>query len=266
MRIPLDLFNAAESEAEDKGPDAHALFLAWDTFCDWCRANLYVADHEQHAKLALQSLKQTSSVAAYKAAFDTLKAQAKIPGMHLFWWNQGLKPFIQTATAIDFRTAGPFTNLADTQSAALAVESSKMGGAATPSSSPSSSSQPSSSSRPFSSSDNRENKDKFQQRQPPQQQSCPAASTPFDKCGVASAFHKPSPGMPKNFVAYMRNRARGSTAAVIPEAIAKAPTEGRPSHCRVKGCNAHPGRDHSRWQDCPCPELGSAPTLDIYTR
>ena len=47
---------AAESVAEDKGPDAHAQFLACDTFCDWGKINLNVTEHGQHAKLAVQSV------------------------------------------------------------------------------------------------------------------------------------------------------------------------------------------------------------------
>ena len=68
-------------------------------------------NHSDHAKIAIASLKQTGTVASYKAAFDALAAHAGNEGMHLFWWYQGLKPALQTAKAIDPRTTAAVISL-----------------------------------------------------------------------------------------------------------------------------------------------------------
>lgn len=207
-----------------------------------------------HAKQSIQSLKQTGSVAAYKAAFDSLKVRAGNPGMHLFWWNQGLKPVIQQLTAIDFRTSGPYTILADAQRAALAVESSRMGGPATPAfvSDPSSSSR-----QPFTTLDNRRPSSaskgyKFRQTLPPQQQTRPAAAAPHNRGSAASAVHKVPSLASKNpnILAYMRRSAPQGKPAVIPAAIAKPVSAQQSGTCWVKGCDPSTAL-HSRWQDCP---------------
>ena len=249
--VPLDLFIAAESEAEQLGLDAHSAFLEWHSFTEWCNDNLNVTDRDVQAKQSIQSLKQTGSVAAYKAAFDSLKVRAGNPGMHLFWWNQGLKPVIQQLTAIDFKTSGPYTVLADAQRAALAVESARMGGPATPAFA----SDPSSSSRqPLSNLGNRGPSSakgyKFRQTLPPQQQTRPTAAAPHNRGTAASAVHK-VPSMASknpNMLAYMRRAS--PKAAVVPAAIAKPVHEQHPGTCWVKGCNPSTTL-HTRWQECP---------------
>ncbi|KAL0037028.1 hypothetical protein WJX77_009872 [Trebouxia sp. C0004] len=50
--------------------------------------------------------------------------------MHIFWWYQGLKPVIATATALDPPTNAEYTDLADAQNAAVAVENISMPGPA----------------------------------------------------------------------------------------------------------------------------------------
>lgn len=50
--------------------------------------------------------------------------------MHIFWWYQGFKPVIATATALDPCTNAAYTDLADAQNAAVAVENISMPGPA----------------------------------------------------------------------------------------------------------------------------------------
>ncbi len=66
----------------------------------------------------------------YRAAFDLLAARAGIEDMHIFWWYQGVKPVIVTATALDPRTNAECTDLAGAQNAAVAVENISMPGPA----------------------------------------------------------------------------------------------------------------------------------------
>ena len=78
------------------------------------------------ARAAIASLKQESTVAVYKAAFDRLIARVggnTDAGQQVFWWYQGLSPFIATATAINPLTLNKFTVLFDAERAAIAVDS-----------------------------------------------------------------------------------------------------------------------------------------------
>ena len=40
---------------------AHAQFLEWSPFKDWCETNLNLVNHFDHAKIAIASLKQTGT-------------------------------------------------------------------------------------------------------------------------------------------------------------------------------------------------------------
>ena len=125
--VPSDLFDAAELTATKKGCSQLAAFLEWEAFTKWCTINLNVINHVDQARSAIASLKQTSTVAIYKAAFDVLVAQVGDDvGQQLFWWFQGLKPFIATATAVDPAAHARYTAFSEAQSAAVAVESTRM--------------------------------------------------------------------------------------------------------------------------------------------
>ena len=125
--VPSDLFDAAELTATKKGCSQLAAFLEWEAFTKWCTINLNVINHVDQARTAIASLKQTSTVAIYKAAFDVLVAQVGDDvGQQLFWWFQGLKPFIATATAVDPAAHARYTAFSEAQSAAVAVESTRM--------------------------------------------------------------------------------------------------------------------------------------------
>ena len=209
---------------------AHAQFLEWSHFKDWCETNLNLVNHSDHAK------KQTGTVASYKAASDALAARVGNEGMHLFWWYQGLKPALQTATAIDPRTNSAFTNLADAQHNAITVEGVRM---------------PAPTGTADSVGTAEGYKGKHHQPRPPSTQSRPATTTRFNKGGASSFYHKgaaPTTAIdkPPAMVNYMRSF--GKEAAPIPEALAKPVDRRVPGNCWVKGCY---GIKHSRWQECP---------------
>ncbi|KAA6423521.1 MAG: hypothetical protein FRX49_06581 [Trebouxia sp. A1-2] len=70
------------------------------------------------------SLRQTASVAEYKAAHDVLAAKSKLPtAQRLIYWEQGLKPEIRAECKLDPLTHTAYANLAAAQTAALAVDS-----------------------------------------------------------------------------------------------------------------------------------------------
>ncbi len=127
---PQTLFDTAETEARKTTPQALENFLDWDNFTKWCELNLNLGNHSAQAKIAMSNLKQVSTVSVYRAAFDFLASRADNEGMHIFWWYQGLKPFIATASALDPHTNAEYTDLADAQNAAVAVENIRMPGPA----------------------------------------------------------------------------------------------------------------------------------------
>lgn len=70
----------------------------------------------------MNSLKQTSTVSAYKTKFDSLLARADIgPELHVHYWQKGLKPSLARQLAFDPLTKRKYTSLTDAQNAALAV-------------------------------------------------------------------------------------------------------------------------------------------------
>ena len=128
---PQTLFDTAETEARKTSPQALENSLDWDNFTKWCELNLNLADHFSQAKIVISNLKQVSTVSVYRAASDSFAARAGNAGMHIFlWWYQGLKPVIATAIVLDPRTNAEYTDLADAQNAAAAVEHISMPGPA----------------------------------------------------------------------------------------------------------------------------------------
>ena len=238
---PQTLFDAAEQVAMKHSDTAQAQFLDWSKFTHWCETNLNLVNHSDHAKIAIASLKQTGTVTSYKAAFDALAARAGNEGMHLFWWYQGLKPALQTATAIDPRTNKAFTNLADAQRNAVTVEGVKMA-------------VPTGAADSVGTAKGQGHKAKHHQPKPPATQTRPASAT---KCkgGPSSSTHKgaapttattATTDKPAAMLKYMCSF--GSHPAPIPEALAKPMERRVPGKCWVKGFWEI---KHSRWQDCP---------------
>lgn len=52
---------------------------SWESFRSWCISSFSVQDHERNAITQLMSLRQTGSVAEYKAAHDVLAAYTDLP-------------------------------------------------------------------------------------------------------------------------------------------------------------------------------------------
>ena len=72
----------------------------------------------------MMSLRQTGTVAEYKAAHDVLAAQTELPMMQrLIYWEQGLKPEIRDECKFDPVTHTSYMDIAKAQSAAIAIDS-----------------------------------------------------------------------------------------------------------------------------------------------
>ncbi|DBA67599.1 TPA: hypothetical protein ACH3X2_001866 [Trebouxia sp. C0005] len=96
----------------------------WPEFKAWCIATFNLHDMEKQALTKLMTLRQTASVAEYKAAHDVLAAKSKLPtAQRLIYWEQGLKPEIRAECKLDPLTHTAYANLAAAQTAALAVDS-----------------------------------------------------------------------------------------------------------------------------------------------
>ncbi len=249
---PQTLFDTAETKARKTSPQALENFLDWDRFTKWCELNLNLANHTSQAEIAISNLKQVSTVSVYRATFDSLAARAGNEGMHIFWWYQGLKPVIATATALDPRTNAEYTDLADAQNAAVAVENISMPG-------------------PFATSNLDSNrtfrehkKGKFVHPTQPavaehfKPGTRHAAANKWTR-GTAPSTQQGPPGYkPSGFrpitladqnpalLAYMTSH--GNSPAPITPALAKPAKSRRPGTCWVKGCF---GTGHTKWQDCP---------------
>ena len=77
------------------------------------------------------SLRQTASVAEYKAAHDVLAAKSKLPtAQRLLFWEQGLKAEIRAECKLDPLTHKAYSSLFAAQSAAMAIDAHLSFGAA----------------------------------------------------------------------------------------------------------------------------------------
>ena len=250
--IPRELFDAAESVAESQGLAHVQAFLDWDNFTTWCTVNLNVADHVDQARSAIASLQQTGTVAAYKSAFNILLARLGADnasaGQHVFWWNQGLKPFLATVTAINPLTLDRFTVLADAQRAAVAVESARM---------PTSAAASGASNLDANANSYKgKGKGKFRQSLHPTQQTRPAEATGHNK---GSSFVGNNQQRPATAVASLCDTIPAMAAymgsfpgkpAPIPNTLAKPIAQRTPNTCWVKGCYGM-NPMHCHWQNCP---------------
>ena len=82
-----------------------------------------VFDHERHALEQLENLRQTGSVAEYKAVYDMLAAQTTLPmQLRIMWWERGLKDEIRTMCAVDPLTHKECADIGKAQSAACACD------------------------------------------------------------------------------------------------------------------------------------------------
>lgn len=80
-------------------------------------------NRERHALSQLEKLRQTGTVAEYKAAHDLLAAQANLPmQLRIFWWERGRKGDIRAMCLVDPFTHKEYIDIAKAQSAACACD------------------------------------------------------------------------------------------------------------------------------------------------
>ncbi|DBA66139.1 TPA: hypothetical protein ACH3X2_002615 [Trebouxia sp. C0005] len=117
-RAPRDLWDSFKAE------NGLVTAYPWPECKAWCIATFNLHDMEKQALTKLMSLRQTASVAEYKAAHDILAAKSKLPAaQRLIYWEQGLKPEIRAECKLDPLTHTAYANLAAAQTAALAIDS-----------------------------------------------------------------------------------------------------------------------------------------------
>ena len=86
-KAPLQLWEARKTQLSNQ-PE---LLYFWDNFREWCLSSFSVHDHETHAISQLEKLRQTDSVAEYKAAHDVLAAQTTLLSRLQFIQHQGVE-------------------------------------------------------------------------------------------------------------------------------------------------------------------------------
>ena len=118
-KAPLQLWEARKTQLSNQ-PE---LLYSWDHFRKWCLASFSVHDHETHAISQLEKLRQTDSVAEYRAAHDVLAAQTTLPmKLRLFWWERGLKDEIRVMCSLDPLTHKQYADIEAAQNAACACD------------------------------------------------------------------------------------------------------------------------------------------------
>ena len=118
-QAPLQLWEACKTQLTEQ-PD---VLYSWDNFREWCISSFSVHNHERHALQQLEKLRQTGSVAEYKAAHDVLAAQTVLPmQLRISWWERGLKGEIRAMCSVDPLTHKEYTDIEKAQSAACACD------------------------------------------------------------------------------------------------------------------------------------------------
>ena len=116
---PLQLWEARKTQFAAQ-PE---VLYSWDTFREWCISSFSVHNRERHALSQLEKLRQTGTVAEYKAADDLLAAHTKLPmQLRIFWWERGLKEEIRTMCLVDPFTHREYIDIEKAQSAACACD------------------------------------------------------------------------------------------------------------------------------------------------
>lgn len=120
-KVPLQLWEARKARlVAENSPQLYS----WDSFRAWWITTFAVHDRERHALNSLMSLRQTGTVAEYKAAHDVLAAQTDLPVIQrLIYWERGLKPEIRDECKFDLVTHTTYKDIASAQSAAIAIDS-----------------------------------------------------------------------------------------------------------------------------------------------
>ena len=118
-KSPLDLWESRKAQLASQP----GVLYSWDAFKEWCIKSFSVHNHERHAISKLQTLHQTGSVAAYKAAHNVLAARTNLPmQLRILWWEQGLKEHIRSKVKVDPKTHQEYTDIDKAQSAACALD------------------------------------------------------------------------------------------------------------------------------------------------
>ena len=118
-KAPLQLWEARKTQLSSQ-PE---VLYSWDNFREWCLSSFSVHDHETYAISQLEKLRQTGSVAEYKAAHDVLAAQTTLPmKLRLFWWECGLKDEIRVMCSLDPLTHKQYADIEAAQNAACACD------------------------------------------------------------------------------------------------------------------------------------------------
>ena len=121
--VASQFFGRAPRELWDSFKAENNLVTAWPEFEAWCIATFDLQDQEKSALTKLVSLRQTASEAEYKAAYDVLAAECKLPtAQRLLFWEQGLKAEIRAECKLDPLTHKAYSSLSAAQSAAMAVD------------------------------------------------------------------------------------------------------------------------------------------------
>ena len=104
--------------------------MAWDNFVDWAKLNFTTQNKSAAAYEQLQKLRQTTTVAAYKARFNPLALAAKLSiETQLHMWYSGLKDDVRRSTLRDPSTQLPFANSVAAQLAAMTQDTCNYGDA-----------------------------------------------------------------------------------------------------------------------------------------
>ena len=99
------------------------VLYSWENFKRWCISSFSVHNHERHALAELEKLRQTGTVAAYKAAHNLLASQTILPmQLRIHWWERGLKANVRKRCSVDPCTYKEYTDIDKAQSAACACE------------------------------------------------------------------------------------------------------------------------------------------------
>ena len=118
-RAPLELWEARKAQLVDQP----LVLYSWDDFMEWCISSFSVHNHERHALSQLGALRQTGSVAEYKAAHNVLAAKTSLPmQLRLLWWETGLRDEIRSQVTVDPLTYKEYTDIDKAQSAAVALD------------------------------------------------------------------------------------------------------------------------------------------------
>ena len=106
------LWHAHKKAETLTGGDYTVILYDWQRFVDCCQLYLDIPNRVEIAFAELDKLRQTGTVADFKAKFEVLAIRAKLPAANqLFYWYRGLKPELRRQTTVDPLTSRPYTSI-----------------------------------------------------------------------------------------------------------------------------------------------------------